>query len=245
MSWLTDLFGRKNSKPINRGMWVWHLNSEDIDNIVSFCERKKINEVYLCVDTNANKNSLSFLIEVLHSKNIKVQYLEGLQVKGDEDPNKALIRIGAVMAMAKWDGVHLDYEIAKGCPTKAFNGFLETVLKGLKNYDVEVDLEWWRADSEYFTTIGILADSMCVMGYANNYWDTRGKVQKALNRVKIPFKIGIETIDDPAVKDISFWNSGEKRMEDMILNLNSWGQSKKGYSGIAIHHWDSYRRLKV
>lgn len=81
--------------------------------------------------------------------------------------------------------------------------------------------------------------------FINGYSDDIGGLIVNLKATSIPLVFGIETgLPSIAPGNISFYQEGNAAMEAMITQVLQNYKTDPHFSGIAIHHWESYRILK-
>ncbi|PLS03696.1 amidase [Neobacillus cucumis] len=251
----------------------WKLVNDE-SGTLAFLEGKNVNKVYLQIDREIPLTVYRSFIEKASAKGIKIYALDGGPnwVAPKVDRNLDLLMNwlktyqNGSSSSQKFAGVHLDVEpyLYSGWSTNQagiIKSYQALLLKAKSSAAVlavplEADIPFWFDETAYKNTYGrgtlaewVIANtnSVTIMAYrdsASMIIDlVKNEIALAGNYNK-QLVVGVETGETSEGESISFYEEGEAYMNQELAKVESFYAGTSGYSGVAVHHFDSWQSMK-
>ncbi len=233
--------------------WLWHVDA-DIGQTVEFVTAHRLREVCVAVPLRGVDEDVANLAHALRVNGIAVSCLGG-DPKWAVDHETALNWAFRATTDAVFDGVHLDVEpwTLPGWPDEAptlMASYAALVEEMAEIAPLAVDLAPWLVDGHRGVVAGIARQCNSVTALA--YRDDADAILAAAagmvvlcDAAQTRFRIGLETqppsLGVPA--HTTFGDDGQAAM-DAALSTVAEGISSSLFDGFAIHHLESWRRLR-
>ncbi|PJO45582.1 amidase [Lysinibacillus xylanilyticus] len=259
----------------DRATWLWDTTKivEDESGVLSFLESKKVNKLYLQINSDIASNYYKSFIDKATAKGIKVYALDGSESWVSIEGYKMQDQLDWLhtynenaAATEQFSGVHLDVEpyLNSGWGSnqaKTIESYqaLLTRAKGATDrlhLPLEVDMPFWFDEITYKNQFGkgLLADwvidqveSVSIMAYRDAAKDIINIVEHEINyakKVKKSIVIGVETGASYEGENITFYDDGEAYMNKQLAQVHQQYANKKSYNGFAIHHVDGWMNMQ-
>ncbi|RHW38611.1 amidase [Lysinibacillus yapensis] len=255
-------------------LWnLWSIVSNEMQ-VLAFLEEKSLNKVYLQIDQDISMGVYRSFIEKASAKGIQVYALDGspqwVAPNGSTGQNRLMTWLNqyqkASTAIQKFKGVHLDVEpyIYSGWATNQAETIksYQSLLLNAKNstqamgLPLEADMPFWFDGISYKNNYGkgLLAEwviantnSVTIMAYRDNATQIIELVKNEINMAKKhtkPLVVGVETDFSYEGNNISFFEEGETYMKGELEAVKNYYSSFSSFNGIAVHHVDSWMKMK-
>lgn len=258
-----------------RATWLWNpwMISSDEAGTLAFLESKRINKVYVQIDSDIPAAVYRSFIKKARAQGVAVYALDGapdwVAPKGFTKQNQLMSWLKAYQQKAEpaqqFSGIHLDVEpyLYSGWKTNqaaTVKSYQSLLLKASSSamelqLPLEADLPFWF-DEISFKNIygnGILAEwvianthSVTLMAYRDSAAIITELVKNEVGYGEKYGKrvvVGVETDQTDEGDMISFYEEGEAFMEQELAALKLHYAEAKGFGGIAIHHVDSWKTM--
>jgi len=220
------------------------------------------------VEDPAKVGPIGDLIEEAHRKGIRVDYLCGdaeyvtdkKRKEGLWELNYALTYNRSATASRRFDGIQFDVEpyMLPGWPSAALRAqyldFLSVCNAKIKMSGQSLKLgvaipRWFDAQDLHGLYKEVLdrVDYVAVMDYVDN---SKAFVSDAKNTVAYATEHGKEVwlgAEATELKDepmATFYQKGNAAMEDAFHSADQAFKSQKGYAGVAVEYYETYRALR-
>lgn len=259
-----------------RATWLWNpwmIVSDEVGTI-DFIESKKVNKVYVQIDSDIPKDVYRSFIEKASEKGISIYALDGsaewVAPKGYTSQNKLMTWLANYQnssnANQQFSGVHLDIEpylysgwvSNQAATVKSYQSLLSRAKNSTDtlNIPLEADIPFWFDEISYKNSYGkgILAEwviaktnSVTIMAYRDS---APMIIDIVKNEIALAAKygksivIGVETGETNEGDMITFYEEGESYMNQQLTVVKEYYAGVSGFNGTAIHHVGSWMTMK-
>lgn len=254
-------------------LWNPWMIVSDEQGTLDFLESKQVNKVYLQIDCEVPVAYYYSFIEKAKLKGMTVFALDGssewVAPKGSKQQAEVLNWIANYQDNAtnnqQFAGIHFDIEpyIYSGWETnqaQTIKAYQNLIIKAQQtahnlNLPFEVDMPFWFDEITYKNSFGkgLLSewvishvDSVTIMAYRDTAQAIIEIVQSEMDYAKKINKsivIGVETMASAEGNAVSFAEEGETYMLQQLQLVEKHYTSNLAFSGIAIHHVDSWKNM--
>ncbi|MDN7242454.1 amidase [Planococcus sp. N028] len=258
-----------------RATWLWNpwMIYNDEAGTLAFLESKRVNKVYVQIDSDIPATVYRSFIEKAAAKGMRIFALDG--APGWVAPNGAVYQDQLMAwiktyqagstATQKFAGIHLDVEpyLYSGWNTnqattvKAYQALLTKAKNSATalNLPLEADMPFWFDEISYKNTYGkgflaewVIAktDSVTIMSYRDSAPLIIDLVKNEMafgQKYGKTVVVGVETDQTNEGNSISFYEEGEAVMNEQLALVNSFYAGHAAFGGIAIHHVDSWKTM--
>ncbi|GLC88799.1 amidase [Lysinibacillus piscis] len=257
----------------DRTTWLWDTSKimTDGTTILSFLEEKTVTKVYLQINTDIDMHYYNEFINEATAKGIQVYALDGAAnwVSSDVALTQFMNWLRSYQEQAttaRFSGIHLDVEpylhsdwskqqaqVVDAYQTLLTNAVSQAHTMQLS---IEADIPFWFDEITYKGQFGkgLLADwviqqvdSVTIMAYRDQAQNIIDIVQHEIafaGQVGKSVVVGVETDASAEGQQISFYEDGERYMNEQLAIVQQHYAQQAGFKGIAIHHVDSWRALQ-
>jgi hypothetical protein len=233
--------------------WLWK-STEDIRQIVEFATARDLDEVYLAIPLNGVDDHAAALAAALRANGIAVSCLGGVPM-WTVDHDAAVNWAFRATTDAVFDAVHLDVEpwALPRWPHEAgklMASYATLVEEVAEVAQLEVDLAPWLMDQHHDVIDRVVrqCDSVTVLAYRNTAADILDAARETLrlcDTLERRCRIGVET--QPPSSAIpgttTFGGEGEAAMSRELAEVARRLEPQL-FGGFAIHHLDSWRKMR-
>ncbi|MGM0843389.1 MAG: amidase [Bacillota bacterium] len=260
----------------DRATWLWDpwLIVKDEEGTIAFLESKKLNKVYVQIDSEIPITVYQNFIESASAKGMKIYALDGapdwVAPRGYISQNILMKWLEAYQEEAssqqKFSGVHLDVEpylysgwnSKRGATVKSYQALLLRAKNAADklNLPLEADMPFWFDEISYGNVYGkgLLAewviknmDGVTIMAYRDSSAMIIDIVKKEVEWAGKYFKplvVGVETGETSEGDAISFYEEGESFMNEQLQGVKDYYRNTAGFGGTAVHHVGSWMTIK-
>ena len=246
-----------------RAMWLW--SRADPTSVVNWASSHGVKEIFAAVDWNVATNGdlprLTSLKQKADAAGIGLSALNG-------DPGWVFDQQGAltwqrnVLATGLFSGTHVDvepYALAQWNTDRAGTVSAFLALLGALQADstapLEADVPFWyqtidAPGGNLADAVLTKVDKVTVMSYRdtatgpNSMMDVGTDMLSRGSTAGKPVRLGAETQRLGDCPNCTFYEEGQQVMTTTLSNVDTAAASYSAFSGIAVHHYDSWIALK-
>jgi hypothetical protein len=258
------------NKLLPRATWLWETKNIEHNgaDVIAFLKEEQIARVYLQINPHIKAESYHTFIKAAHLAGIDVHALDGaphwVQESGQAEIQASMQWLADYQAGAqpdeKFQGIHLDVEPyllpewknKKDQIIKNYQVIMNTWLQFAQNQKIliGVDIPFWY-DEERIGQMSLFdwlygaVDEITVMSYRNQVEGENGILaitsyeREMSKKVGKPLYMALET--EPSQEGDHLFFESYPLLMQAVEHLQ---QHLMNHQGIAIHHYDRYRRLR-
>ncbi|KAA0546064.1 amidase [Bacillus sp. BGMRC 2118] len=251
----------------------WIIVKDELGTL-EFLKKKNINKVYMQIDRDIPATVYQSFIGKATLSGIKIYALDGapdwVAPKGYRSLDQLTTWLknyqSGSTSSQRFTGIHLDVEpyLYSGWSTnqattiKTYQSLLMKAKNsaGALSLPLEADIPFWFDEIQYKNTYGkgILVEwvimnthGVSIMAYRDNAAMIIELSQREVDlagKYKKQVVIGVETGETGEGDYLSFYEEGEAYMNQELDIVDSYYSIHPGYSGIAVHHVDSWKTMR-
>lgn len=245
-----------------RAMWVW--SRADPGPVIAWSTSHAVKEIFVYVAPGPlSSNDLGRLRRLkaqADAAGIRLAAL-GADARWLSDPASAVMWLRTVQATGLFSRCHVDVEpytlpawtTDRTRTISSFLGLLEA-LHAESRVPLEVDVPFWYSTVPVGTgnvADAVLArvDAVTVMTYRdtasgpNSMLDVATDMLVRGTAANKPVRLAVETQALPECVYCTFFEEGQRRMTTVMASVDAVAAKYPVYAGIAVHHYDSWRKL--
>lgn len=255
-------------------LWDPWMIVNDEQGTLEFLESKELNKVYLQIDRNISAPIYQSFIEKSSAKGMEIYALDGAPEwaapKGYISQDQLMAWLSGYQEEAspqqQFSGVHLDVEpylysgwnSKRAATVKSYQALLLRAKNSTEklNLPLEADMPFWFDEISYNNIYGkgLLAewviagtDGVTIMAYRDSAALITDFVKKEIEWAEKYSKrviVGVETGETSEGDTISFFEEGERYMNDQLNFVKANYENRAGFGGTAVHHVGSWMTIK-
>jgi hypothetical protein len=242
--------------PDTRAMWLWSKPAPA--EVVSWAQAHGVGEILAYTPTKPDLAWLRDLRTRSAAAGISLAALGG-EPTWTTNHAAALAWLKAVTATGLFDAVHVDVEphalaawqTDRARTAQQYVTLLEK-LNGATRLRVEADVAFWYGEvllpkkQNMADEVLRRVDAVTVMSYRDTASGVTGVGADFLRRgaaLDRPVRLGVETQPLAECVYCTFAEEGAVALDAALEEIEAAGSAYPSYAGIAVHHYDSWRRL--